>query len=103
MTLESIKFSLKEMIAIGVVLVTVTGGGYMTMDKIGDMGDDVAVIGKQLLKMTEEVVHLNTQMATIQLDQRRMHAVQQWLLGEAIRDGWMPPIALWVLPEDDGE
>jgi len=101
MTFESIRFSLKEMLAIGVVLVTVTGGGYMTLDKIGDMGDDVTVMSKQLFEMTKEVIHLNTQMATIQLDQRRMHALQQWLLGEAIRDGWIPPIETWILPEDE--
>ena len=101
MTLESIKFSIKEMIAIGVVLVTVTGGGYVTLDKIGDMGDDVIVMSKQLVRMTEEVINLNTQMAMIQLDQKRMHALQQWLLGEAIRDGWMPPTTLWVFPEDE--
>jgi hypothetical protein len=101
MTLESIKFSIKEMIAIGVVLVTVTGGGYMTLDKIGDMGDDVVVMSKQLSKMTEEVTTLTIQMATIQLVQKQSNALQQWLLGEAIRDGWMPPTTLWVLPEDE--
>lgn len=101
MTLESIKFSVKEMLAIGLVLVTVTGGGYVTLDKIGDMGDDVIVMSKQIVKMTDEVTHLNIQMATIQFDQKRINALQQWLLGEAIRDGWMPPITLWVLPEDE--
>lgn len=101
MNLESIKFSVKEVIAIGAILVAVTGGAYVTMDRISDMGDDVSVMGTQVGKLTNEVSTLNNQMNIIQLDQKRIHSLQQWLLGEAIRDGWIPPVHMWILPEED--
>lgn len=90
MTVQDLKFSVKEVVSICAIVVSLATGFAILKNDVSTLQKTATELKVEVKKLSAKQSELTSEIKSLKKEQKRMNMIVQWLYGEALRTGWVP-------------